>query len=361
MNVFCSQCGVAVTDESKFCFKCGGVIHKGIPPAPVPTQAPIQSNEPTQDVSEPTAPDGTVAAPSAVADDLGDGIQAVVASKIGISKWWPIFATFAFFLFAAIVQNKMKYQATAYSSLGERLIVILSVALFYTAIGAIYIALSRKSTPLTPWEVEARCVTTNWYLFVAVALSSLVSAFYSLGDVSEGNAALTKVFTLILITIFLGVGWAAWHRQAWAMVALFVWQFVGIIIGSGGVVGLGIFVVVLSIQSYRYHFADEEFTAMNLPDLLSTVSGMTKLSYAAAQARLHYVKYLLKSGANVDERTATGFTPLMLAAATNKSPAVVKHLLKAGADKTIQTPDGRLAVDFARERGASKLVSLLTV
>ena len=162
--------------------------------------------------------------------------------------------------------------------------------------------------------------------------------------------------TFILIGIIFGVGWAAWRGQAWAFVALFVWEFGGVIFG-GALDPFGLFIVVFSVQAYRYYRAAKQFAAMKLPNLLGSLSGLTKLTYAAAQARLYYVKHLVKSGANVDERTTTGFTPLMLAAATNKSPAVVKHLLKAGADKTMQTPDGRQAVDFARERGAYVVVS----
>ena len=362
MSVYCSQCGVVVTDESKFCFKCGGAIHKGIPPASGPNQALMQSNQLTQNVAEPAmpmrVPEVTVTATSTnvVAVDPSDQIQTVIASKIGISKWWPIFATFAFFLCAAILQNKRLYPT---SSLGERLIFILSVALIYTAIGAIYFARSKKITPLTPWEAEARCLAANWYLFVAVALSSMLSVFYSLSGSTEGDVV-QRAITFILIGIIFGVGWAAWRGQAWAFVALFVWEFGGVIFG-GALDPFGLFIVVFSVQAYRYYRAAKQFAAMKLPNLLGSLSGLTKLTYAAAQARLYYVKHLVKSGANVDERTTTGFTPLMLAAATNKSPAVVKHLLKAGADKTMQTPDGRQAVDFARERGASKIVSLLTV
>jgi hypothetical protein len=321
----------------------------------------MQSIEATQDVSEQAistkAPEIIAAAPNVLTVEPNDQIQAVIESGIGISKWWPIFATFAFFLFIAIIQNKKQYPT---SSLGDRFILILSVALIYTAVGAIYFVRSKKRTFLTPWEVESRCVANNWYLFVAVVLSSMVSVFYSLRDASGANVTQT-VITFILIALFFGAGWAAWRGQAWAMVALFVWEFVGIMIESGGAGGLGMFIVALSVQAYRYQHASKQFAAMNLPDLLDTLNGLTKLTYAAAQARLYYVKYLVKSGANVDERTTTGFTPLMLAAATNKNPAVIKYLLKAGADKTMQTPDGRQAVDFARERGASKIVSILTV
>ena len=358
MTVYCSQCGVAVTDESQFCFRCGGAIYKGIPPSSSPVQVSVQSNEPTQEVSEPcqpiTIPEVTAAPLNVPVVNKDDPIVAVLKSKIGMSKWWNIFATFAFFLCAAIIQNRSQYST---SPLSERIFLVAAVTLIYTAIGAIYFWRSMKITPLMPWEVESRFIKASWYLFVAVTLSAILSAFYAVTNTA--NAGVTNAFTVAFCFLYVAAGWAAWRGKVWAIVAVFIWVFGGVTL-LGTLDPLGLFVIVFSVQAYRYHHAGKQFNSMNLPDLLGTLSGLTKLSYAAAQENSYYVKYLVRGGTDVNELTATGLTPLMLAAATNKRTEVVKYLLKVGADKAAQTSAGRTALDFAKERGATRLVPILS-
>ena len=164
----------------------------------------------------------------------------------------------------------------------------------------------------------------------------------------------------MLLVANLAAGWFAWQGRVWAFIALFLWDVGGAIIFDA-IDPFGLLIVVFCVQAYRYHRATEQLAALDIPDILGSFSGMTRLAYAATRSQGYYIQSLLNSGANVNERTKTGFTPLMLAAATNKTSAIVKQLIKAGADKAIELPDGRRAVDFARERAASKLIPLLTV
>ena len=47
-------------------------------------------------------------------------------------------------------------------------------------------------------------------------------------------------------------------------------------------------------------------------------------------------------------------------AAANGYLAIVKRLLEGGADWTLRNRDGRTAIDFARSRGKSEVVALLS-
>ena len=92
---------------------------------------------------------------------------------------------------------------------------------------------------------------------------------------------------------------------------------------------------------------------------VSVYTGFTKLAFAATAGHIHYAKHLFKTGALINETTVTGYTPLMLAAATNEKPDLVRWLLKNGADKSLKAPDGRTAVDFATGRGAKNIAAML--
>lgn len=82
------------------------------------------------------------------------------------------------------------------------------------------------------------------------------------------------------------------------------------------------------------------------------------MTYAAGQGHLYFAKKLAKSGVNINERTKTGFTPLMLAAHNDKRD-FVKWLVKLGADKSVQSSGGKTALELARERGLGKVVKML--
>ena len=341
MSVFCSQCGVAVADDSKFCFKCGGTIHKGVPAAVETPHKPVVDRFPSTQVSVP-----------ADAPSMGERVRTIVDCKIAMSKWWPTFAAFAFFLCLAIVQSKRQH---ASSPLSEKLILVFFATLIYTTIAAFYFSRSKKVTPLMPWEAEARRIKANWYLFVAVSLSCGLSLLYTL----TGSSDTGTIATVVILALVFGAGFAGWKGNLWAVVALFVWELFSVLVGGGAMEPLGLFVVIFCVQAFRYQYAAKKFEALNRPDILGPLTGLTRLAFAATQSHLHYAKHLVKSGADINEKTETGLTPLILAAATNEKPDVVKWLLKAGADKTVQAPDGRRAADFARDRGASIIAALL--
>ena len=64
-----------------------------------------------------------------------------------------------------------------------------------------------------------------------------------------------------------------------------------------------------------------------------TPKGTTPLMAAAyANTNPEVIDVLIKAGANVNERTPEGITPLMIAVMRNQNPEVVKALIKAGAD-----------------------------
>lgn len=359
MSVYCSQCGAAAATDAKFCSKCGSEIPQAVVSDRADDAGFAKSVEMSSEALSQKLNVATQSkSPEQAFDNLvnGDKLRMLLDSKIGTSKWWPIFASFTFFLCAAIIQNKRQYSNTAVT---ERIFLVIIVTLFYTSIAALYFARTKKTGPLTPWEAEARSAAFRWYVFVAVLLSLSLSLVQFSATSGWGDAATSMVMLLLLVAI-LAAGWFAWHGRIWAYVALFLWE-VGSAVIFSAIDPFGLFIVVFCVQAYRYHRATKQLAALDISDFLGLFSGMTRLAYAATRSQGYYIKSLLKSGANVNERTATGFTPLMLAAATNKSSAVVKQLIKAGADKAIELPDGRRAVDFARERGAAKLVPLLTV
>lgn len=67
---------------------------------------------------------------------------------------------------------------------------------------------------------------------------------------------------------------------------------------------------------------------------------------------------LVAATGDPDALQKQGYTALMIAAANGFADAV-DVLLAAGADKSLKTPDGKTAADFARERGHEALVARL--
>ncbi len=89
-------------------------------------------------------------------------------------------------------------------------------------------------------------------------------------------------------------------------------------------------------------------------------SGRTALIYASSGPFPQTVELLIENGADVNRAdTAEGWTALMMAAAEGHQP-VVELLLRHGADIELTDQDGDSAIDHARERGQTDMVTLLS-
>ena len=74
------------------------------------------------------------------------------------------------------------------------------------------------------------------------------------------------------------------------------------------------------------------------------------------------VKLLLDAGASVDPRDVRGFTPLMWAAGTDHpEPNVVRALLAAGADTSIQSTAGESVLNWAGKYNDAKILTALNI
>jgi len=81
--------------------------------------------------------------------------------------------------------------------------------------------------------------------------------------------------------------------------------------------------------------------------------GQTSLMLAAwNNPNPEVVCALLAAGARVNDRNHEGMSPLMLAACHNRNPDVVTTLLRAGADRTLISPAGETARDYAKDNTA---------
>jgi ankyrin repeat protein len=82
------------------------------------------------------------------------------------------------------------------------------------------------------------------------------------------------------------------------------------------------------------------------------------LHSAASSRSAGIVRLLLERGAAVNAKQHGGYTPLH-AAASNGDVATTELLLSFGANPEQTTDDHRTPIDFAREKGAENIVSLL--
>jgi hypothetical protein len=85
----------------------------------------------------------------------------------------------------------------------------------------------------------------------------------------------------------------------------------------------------------------------------------TPLGHAAQMGQAAAIDTLISRGALVSKPGPWGYTPLMLAALRGSLPSV-RRLIEGGADADIKDSDGRTAIDFAREKGASDVVEFLS-
>jgi len=88
--------------------------------------------------------------------------------------------------------------------------------------------------------------------------------------------------------------------------------------------------------------------------------GIPLLSHAIvgkAQA-LDAFHLLLEAGSDVDQAAWRGTTPLMQAALSRQAE-MARALLDRGADKTVKTPGGMTALDFAVKRDEPRIIEML--
>jgi len=85
---------------------------------------------------------------------------------------------------------------------------------------------------------------------------------------------------------------------------------------------------------------------------------VTPIHSAAAISHVEIAKLLLQHGAKINAVQMNGVSPLH-SAAYNGSVEMVKTLLENGANKTLRVKDGKMPVDFAKEKEFEEIVQLL--
>jgi ankyrin repeat protein len=89
--------------------------------------------------------------------------------------------------------------------------------------------------------------------------------------------------------------------------------------------------------------------------------GLTPLHIAAPYCGVEVVDTLLAAGAAIDPRDVRDMTPLMLAVASEtQNAAVVRRLLRGGADVNAKSAAGESSLDWARKFNHKPVLSLLT-
>src|SRR5262249_18103365 len=101
----------------------------------------------------------------------------------------------------------------------------------------------------------------------------------------------------------------------------------------------------------------------NLPRIQTGIvqfGGWTPLLMTVPFGPTEIVKTLLDAGAKVNVQDYRGFTPLMLAAATDHAnPEIVRMLLGHNADKQLKTREGETAAQWAAKFGDGAVMSAL--
>jgi quinoprotein dehydrogenase-associated probable ABC transporter substrate-binding protein len=81
-------------------------------------------------------------------------------------------------------------------------------------------------------------------------------------------------------------------------------------------------------------------------------------SLAQGPGSVELAKELIARGADINTVSGTGVTALMIAAARNNSP-MIALLVQQGANRNAETPDGKTALDIARENSSDQSVKAL--
>jgi len=90
----------------------------------------------------------------------------------------------------------------------------------------------------------------------------------------------------------------------------------------------------------------------------SSVAGTKALFKAISEGKVATVDRLIDGGVNVDARTITGKTPLMLAAYVGYSD-IAHMLIKAGADVYARDKEGNSPLNIAQRKGFTRIARLL--
>ncbi len=84
---------------------------------------------------------------------------------------------------------------------------------------------------------------------------------------------------------------------------------------------------------------------------------------AAERGHVDYVRRVVRTGIDVDHVNDNGWTALLEAVVYGDGSAryqeIVRILLAAGADRAIEDPDGRTALEHARWRGQEEIAEIL--
>jgi ankyrin repeat protein len=117
----------------------------------------------------------------------------------------------------------------------------------------------------------------------------------------------------------------------------------------------------LGLAAFFGHRATTEFLlkkGANVNTAARNAQKVTALHGAVARRDVAIVKMLLKAGADPNARQERGFVPLHDAAANGNS-ALVELLLKHGALLDVRTDDGKTPADMAAERGHHEVADRL--